>query len=66
VYTNELADFEGGTFVQEGSLDSLDQWFPPQVEIFTWSRQPGMPALPIPQYDHGVTSASEPAVADAQ
>jgi len=59
VYTNNLADFPGGVFVQEGSLASLDQWFPPQVEIFTWSRRPWMPALPIPQYDHGVTEAAD-------
>lgn len=59
VYTNNLADFPGGVFVQEGSLDRPDPWFSPQVEIFTWSRQPWVPALPIPQYDHGVTATAE-------
>ncbi|MFJ5282125.1 GFA family protein [Streptomyces parvulus] len=59
VCTNNLADFPGGVFVQEGSLDSLDQWFPPHVEIYTWSRQPWMPALSVPQYDHGVTTEAD-------
>ena len=65
VFTNELADFEGGVFVQEGTFDKLDEWFPPQAEIFTWSRQPWMPALDVPQYDHGVTAPADPAVAQA-
>ncbi|MFJ3762587.1 GFA family protein [Streptomyces sp. NPDC090080] len=58
VYTDNLADFPGGVFVQEGSLDRLDQWFAPQAEIYTWSREPWTPALPVPQYDHGVPAAA--------
>jgi hypothetical protein len=57
--SNALADFPGGVFVQQGTLDRLDQWSAPQVEIFTWSRQPWLPALPLPQYDHGVTEAAD-------
>ena len=53
MFTNALEDFPGMVFVQEGTLDKLDEWFPPQVEIFTWSRQPWMPALDLPQFDHG-------------
>ena len=66
VFTNELADFPGGVFVQEGTLDRLDEWFAPRVEIYTWSRQPWMPALPLPQYDHGVTTATDPVVANSR
>ncbi|WP_041832218.1 GFA family protein [Actinoplanes sp. N902-109] len=58
VYTADLADFPGGVFVQEGTLDNLDGWFAPQAEIYTWSRQPWMPALDVPQYDHGVVAAA--------
>jgi hypothetical protein len=66
VLTNDLVDFPGGVFVQEGTVDQLDQWFEPQVEIFTWSRQPWMPALPVPQYDHGVTTSSDAVLASAR
>ncbi|SDZ48041.1 Uncharacterized conserved protein [Asanoa ishikariensis] len=51
-YTNNLKDFPGIVFVQEGTLDRLDEWFPPQAEIFTWSREKWLPALDIAQYDH--------------
>jgi hypothetical protein len=50
--SNNLLDFPGQLFVQEGTLDRLDEWFAPQVEIFTWARQPWHTALDIPQYDH--------------
>lgn len=46
-------DFPDTVFVQEGTLDRLDAWFAPQVEIYTWSREPWMIALDIPQFDHG-------------
>jgi hypothetical protein len=57
-WTDRLADFPGGVFVQEGTLDDLGDWFAPQVEIYTWSRQPWLPALDLPQYDHGVPAAA--------
>lgn len=66
VFTNQLADFPGGVFVQQGTFDQLGEWFAPQAEIFTWSRQPWMPALDVPQYDHGVTAAADSAVASAR
>jgi hypothetical protein len=53
VFTNNLKDFPGNVFVQEGTLDDLDGWFAPQVEIYTWSREPFMRALDLPQFDHG-------------
>jgi hypothetical protein len=53
VFTNNLKDGSGLVFVQQGTLDRLDAWLPPKVEIFTWSRQPWMPALAVPQFDHG-------------
>ena len=53
VITNNLKDFPGYVFVQEGTLDRLDEWFAPKVEIFTWSREKWMPALNLPQFDHG-------------
>ena len=40
-------------YVQEGTFDQLDTWFPPQAEIFTWTRQRWMKALDLPQFDHG-------------
>src|SRR5262249_22458014 len=53
VVTNNLKDGSGIVYVQEGTLDRLDEWFPPQAEIFTWSRQPWMRPLDLPQLDHG-------------
>ena len=46
-------DGSGVVYVQEGTLDRLAEWFPPQAEIFTWSRQPWMRPLDLPQFDHG-------------
>jgi len=37
----------------------------PQAEIYTWSRQPWMPALDVPQFDHGVTTTVDSTVANA-
>ena len=59
VYRNKLADFQGTVFVEQGTLDRLDEWFVPHVEIFTWSRPPWMPALPVPQFDHWATREAE-------
>ena len=53
VVSNNLKDGSGIVFVQEGTLDHLDEWFAPQVEIFTWSRERWMPLLDVPQFDHG-------------
>ena len=53
VVSNNLKDFPGYVFVQEGTLDRLDEWFAPKVEIFTWSREKCMPPLNLPQFDHG-------------
>src|SRR5262249_59883697 len=53
VVTNNLKDGSGIVYVQEGPLDRLDVWFPPQAEVFTWSRQKGARPLDIPQFDHG-------------
>ena len=53
LFSNNAKDFPGQVFVQEGTLDDLDEWFAPQVEIFTWSRQPWMKPLDIAQFDHG-------------
>ena len=53
VFTNNLKDGSGIVFVQEGSLDRLDEWFAPKAEINTWSRQPWMRPLALPQFDHG-------------
>jgi hypothetical protein len=53
VSTNNLEDSSGIVFVQQGTFDRLDGWFPPRLEIFTWSRQRWMPALAVPQFDHG-------------
>jgi hypothetical protein len=50
--SNNLKDFPGQLFVQEGTLDRLDEWFAPQVEIFTWSRQKWHTPLDLPQFDH--------------
>ena len=66
VVTNNLKDGSGIVYVQEGTLDQLSEWFAPQAEIFTWSRQPWMPALDVPQYDHGVTAAPDPGVANSR
>ncbi|SNT48924.1 Uncharacterized conserved protein [Asanoa hainanensis] len=52
VYTDNLKDFPGTVFVQEGTLDRLDEWIPPNAEIFTWSRQGWVRPLDVPQYDH--------------
>ena len=53
VVTNNLTDGSGIVYVQEGTLDRLDEWFAPKVEIFTWSREKWMPPLDVPQFDHG-------------
>ena len=53
VVSNNLKDFPGYVFVQEGTLDRLDEWFAPKVEIFTWSREKWMAPLNLPQFDHG-------------
>ena len=53
IVSNNLKDFPGHVFVQQGSLNRLDQWFAPKVEIFTWSREKWMPPLDVPQFDHG-------------
>jgi hypothetical protein len=53
VFTNNLKDFPGTVFVQEGALDRLDEWFAPKVEIFTWNRQKWARPLDLPQFDHG-------------
>jgi len=53
VFTNNLKDFPGTVFVQEGTLDRLDEWFAPKVEIFTRSRQRWARPLDLPQFDHG-------------
>ena len=52
VITNNMKDFPGQVFVQEGTLDRLEDWFPPRVEIFTWSRQKWVPQLDVPQFDY--------------
>jgi hypothetical protein len=36
VVSNNLKGFPGYVFVQEGTLDRLDGWSAPKVEIFTW------------------------------
>ena len=58
IVSNRLNDFPGHVFVQEGTLDRLDEWFAPQVEIYTWSREPWMPALDVPQFDHAPVERS--------
>jgi hypothetical protein len=50
--SNNLKDFPGHPVVQEGTLDRLDDWFAPRVEIFTWSRQKWHTPLDLPQFDH--------------
>jgi hypothetical protein len=52
VFTNNLKDFPGTVFVQDGTLDR-PEWFAPKVEIFTWSRLKWARPLDIPQFDHG-------------
>jgi hypothetical protein len=52
VFTNNLRAGSGIVFVQEGTLDRLDEWSAPEVEIFTWSRLPWMPPLDLQQFDH--------------
>src|SRR5215472_8716119 len=52
-FTNNLKDGSGIVYVQEGTLDRFDEWFAPQAEIFTWSRQKWMPPLDVPKFDHG-------------
>ena len=46
-------DGSGLVYVQEGTLDRLDEWFPPQAEVLTWTRQPWMRSLDLQQFDHG-------------
>jgi hypothetical protein len=53
VVSNNLKDGSGIVFVPEGTLDDLDEWSAPVVEIFTGSRQPWMKPLDLPQHDHG-------------
>jgi len=50
---NNLKDGSGLVYVQEGTLDRLDEWFPPQAEVLTWTRQPWMRSLDLQQFDHG-------------
>jgi hypothetical protein len=52
VFTNNLKDFPGTVFVQEGTLDRPDL-FAPKLEIFTWSRLKWARPLDLPQFDHG-------------
>jgi hypothetical protein len=52
VFTNNLKDGSGIVFVQQGTFDRLDEWFPPKLEIFTWSRQKWALPLDLPQFDH--------------
>jgi hypothetical protein len=51
--TINLKDGSGIVYVQEGTFDRLDEWLPPQGEVYTWSRQGWMPPLDVPQFDHG-------------
>jgi hypothetical protein len=53
VVTNNLKDGSGIVYVQEGTFDDLDEWWAPQAEIFTGSRQAWMKPLDLPQHDHG-------------
>jgi hypothetical protein len=53
VFTNNLKDSPGTVFVQEGTLDRLDELFAPKVEIFTWSRQKWARPLDLLQFDYG-------------
>ena len=53
VVSNNLKDGSGIVFVQEGTLDRLEEWLPPKLEIFTWSRQKWARPLDVPQFDHG-------------
>jgi len=55
VVTNNLKNGSGVVYVQEGTLDRLNEWFAPQADIFTWSRESWMPPLDIPQFDHGAS-----------
>jgi hypothetical protein len=50
---SNLKDGSSIVFVQEGTLDRLDEWFAPNVEIFTWSHQKWARPLDVPQFDHG-------------
>ena len=50
--SNNLKDGSGVVFVQEGTLDRLDEWFKPTAEILTWSRLPWEPPLDVSQFDH--------------
>jgi hypothetical protein len=59
VFTHELADFQGGVFIQEGTLDQISEWFAPQAEIYIWNCRPWIPALDVLQHDHGVTATSD-------
>ena len=52
-FTNNLKDGSGIVYVQEGTFDRLDEWFPPQADIFTWTRQKWMPPIDGAQFDHG-------------
>lgn len=53
LFTNNLKDGSGVVFVQEGTLDRTDEWFAPQAEIFTRTRQGWMLPLDVPQFEHG-------------
>src|SRR5262245_58010425 len=37
--SNNLKNGSNLVFVQENTLDRLNEWFAPKLEIFTWSRQ---------------------------
>jgi len=51
-YVN-VKDGSGIVWVQEGTLDRLEEWFAPKLEMFTWSRQKWARPLDVPQFDHG-------------
>jgi hypothetical protein len=53
LFTNNLKDGSGIVFVQEGTLDRLEDWFAPRADIFTWTRQKWMRPFDVPQFDHG-------------
>lgn len=59
VFTNELADLQGGVFIQEATLDQISEWFAPEAEIYTWNCRPWIPALDVLQYDHEVAAAAD-------
>jgi len=53
VVSNNLKDGSGIVFVQEGTLDRLEEWFAPKLEIFTRSRPKWARPLDPPQFGHG-------------